>query len=155
MNFGDTGQEGHCSKWLFTRHGASHLVFSFYVPQPMPSVLGIGKNKEGKCFEPSKSSINHWGRKEKIKEGKKERRERWREGENENQGVQIFSDDQSLRRVSRGLHLATTQLSINRPVSGHMFFSLILTAILWYMNHYLTHDAILNNLTFSGYSVNE
>lgn len=81
---------------------------------PLYPVLEIVKNKETEDFELSKGSTHHWEREEKMKEGKKGRSESWRQVGNENHGV---SGDRSLVRISRGLHLASTQLSINRPVS--------------------------------------
>lgn len=98
----------------------SHIICCHQCP--LFSVLGIVKKKERMYFEPSKSAINHWGR----KDGKEERRERWREGENENHRVQIIDSDRWLK-WARGRHLASAQLSINRPIPEHMcFFSLTL-----------------------------
>lgn len=137
MHFGGTGQEGHCSKWLFTGHGDFHLLFSCYVP----FVPCIG-NKEKMCFAPSKSSINHWGRKEERRK-RKGGQEKLKEGENENDGVQVISHDRWLRWVSRGLYPIVNQ---EASFWTHIF-SLILLATLWCMNPHSISEAISKTLT--------
>lgn len=71
------------------------------------------RNKEMTCFQSSRTSANHWGRKEKKK--KKKRQGKWR-GELE-KGKGGDSRNKGLPRCPGiDLPLTSTQLPINRPV---------------------------------------
>lgn len=141
--------EGQGRRVIVLKGSLPGMVFSTYFPpimchhqRPLYPGLVIVENKETKCFEPRKSSKNHWGRKDKRKEGKEGRKESWREGGNENHGLQLISGDPWLRWVSRGLHLACSQLSISK--ASFCACCLILIAVSWWRNHYFTGEAIIS-----------
>lgn len=112
-NLEGQGQEGHCSKWPFTRPGASCPHRLWNVPSmSLYASLEMERNKEMTCFQSSRTSANHWGRKEKRERGKKVSGEegwRRRRGNSRNAGLRVT-------KVSRDLPLTSTQLPINRPV---------------------------------------
>lgn len=121
MDFGGTGQEGHCSKWLFIRLGASPPTF--LASRATAKALCTRRWKEWKIkrqrvLNPARAQNPTTLLGKKGENGGREGgKEGWRQVRKENHGVQIISGDRSSVGSSRGLPLVSTQLSVNTPAS--------------------------------------